>query len=165
MILTRPEMAALCRTGAPTLQVPPGIDPVKLLWALAGNESSFGANAVPRHEQGYCRSGRYATALVEHRKRWGCWACCSYGPFQLTYLNAVTYYQADIAPTSLDTYGVIALQATLEFLKKYVLESRKAQTLEQIADTYNSGNWQDLRTAGVQRYVEDFLRNYDEPMP
>jgi hypothetical protein len=164
MTLTPEQTMALCRKGAEGLMIPEGIDGTALLWALAGNESSFGVNAVPRHEAAYCRGGKYGKAplLAEHRKTWGCWACCSYGPWQITYLNALTYAGGgEMTPICLESKdGLVALRATIGFLNGYVFGAQKARTIEQIADTYNSGNWRDAPTPDVQRYISEIHRQY-----
>jgi hypothetical protein len=86
-----PEIiAALCRKHAPDLFTPANwqgtpLDKVRLLWGIAGVESSFGLNCNPRHEQGYCYGGRYLD--TERTREWGCLAHCSYGPWQVMYAH------------------------------------------------------------------------------
>src|SRR3972149_11779757 len=66
----------------------PGADVPRLLLAISGVESSYGKNNIPRHEDSYCRNqnGRNVNAIVILRhRRWGCEACCSWGPWQQLY--------------------------------------------------------------------------------
>jgi hypothetical protein len=86
-----PEIvAALCRKHAPDLLTPVSwqgtpLDKVRLLWGIAGVESSFGLNCNPRHEQGYCYGARYFNP--HHTSEWGCLAHCSFGPWQVMFSN------------------------------------------------------------------------------
>jgi hypothetical protein len=86
-----PEIiAALCRKHAPILYTPTKwegtpLDKVRLLWGIAGVESSFGLNCNPRHEPGYCFGGRYLDP--ERTRQWGCLAHCSYGPWQVMFTH------------------------------------------------------------------------------
>jgi hypothetical protein len=88
-VLTPEQIASLCRLHAPDIQFIPGqgpvseLDPVKLLWAFSGVESSFGANSVPKHETAYCYGGRWFDG--PKTKLWGCWAHCSYGSWQVMF--------------------------------------------------------------------------------
>src|SRR2546429_7159205 len=96
-----PEIiAALCHKHAPSLLTPltwqgTPLDKVRLLWGLAGVESSFGWNCNPRHEQGYCTRGRYFDVLST--KAWGCLAHCSYGPWQVMF----PHFPVGVSPLSL----------------------------------------------------------------
>ena len=54
------QLAAQCRTsGILVGPLPSSISGVQLLWALAGNESSFGADCSPRHEPAFDVGGAY----------------------------------------------------------------------------------------------------------
>ena len=88
---TQQEIAAQCRISGPQLiGLPAGIDGAQLLWAISGNESSFGANCTPRHEPAYDVGGRYGSnaVMVPLLTEWGSAAACSYGPLQLMFCNA-----------------------------------------------------------------------------
>lgn len=81
------ELADACRLYGRQIQyLHPSVNGIHLLWALAGNESSFGANDVPRHEAGYCRGGKYFDKDLT--AKYGCWAHCSYGFSQIMFANA-----------------------------------------------------------------------------
>lgn len=83
-------IAALCRKHADGLLTPANwqgmpLDKVRLLWGIAGVESSFGFNCNPRHEAGYCYGGKYFNPALTGE--WGCLAHCSYGPWQVMFSN------------------------------------------------------------------------------
>lgn len=96
-----PEIvAALCRKHGADLFTPASwqgtpLDKVSLLWAIAGNESAFGLNCTPRHEDGYCYKGRYFDS--ERTRQWGCLAHCSYGPWQAMFSD----FAVGVSPLSL----------------------------------------------------------------
>ena len=51
---TPKQVADQCRISGPDLAgLPRGVDGAQLLWAMAGNESSFGVNCTPRHEPAF----------------------------------------------------------------------------------------------------------------
>ena len=142
------------------LKCPPDVDGVKLLWALAGNESSFGANAVPLHENAYCYRGKYFTKEVaELTRKHGCLAHCSYGPWQVLLINTkIAYDQPD--PIAMHVNASYALVATVEFINKRIFDSQGAKDLKQIADSYNSGNFRD--TIIPTAYIDKLVKNYIE---
>jgi hypothetical protein len=153
MVVDQKTLAGLCRTyGAFLLNLPADVEGPKLLWALAGNESDFGSNAVPRHEQGYCYGGRY----FDHNltKQFGCHAHCSYGPFQI---------MAEFAPgftvTELNEDAEKATQASLGFLNRK-LEHFKPKLLDEIGEIWNTGH-----IAPDPDYVAKLLKNYAVEMP
>ena len=79
---TRQQIADACLAYGPQLtELPYGVDGAQLLWALSGNESSFGANCTPRYEPAYDVGGRYADADL--LARFGRAAACSYGEVML----------------------------------------------------------------------------------
>jgi hypothetical protein len=164
MIFAREDVARACRAFGPMLHVPEGIDGIRLLWALSGCESSFGANAAPRHEPAYDVGGHYAgagpqAALLE---RYGSAAACSYGPWQLLLVNV----QPSSSPDDMANLNRCAM-ATVTFLNRQILDREHPQTLEEIAEAYNSGKWKwQSVPPGVERYAEDCRKYYDsEPMP
>ena len=121
MLITRADLAKLIRDNAHLLNAPAGIDPVRLLWALAGNESGFGSNAVPRHEDSYCanKGGIYASAIVRLTRMWGCWAHCSYGPWQVMFDN-----ESDVTPWQAESDPQTAILEAIRFLNAYVFGAR-----------------------------------------
>ncbi len=147
-------IAGLCRQYGRNLKLPQGstLDGAKVLWALAGCESDFGARAVARHEPGYCYGHIYDPK--ELSGKWGCLAHCSYGPWQMMYPHLVTYSGIPITPMDF-TIGAgwsgpgftraadRAALAAKTMLNEEVLGRQQATTLEQIAKTWNHGNWRD----------------------
>jgi hypothetical protein len=133
-------VAALCRKHAPDLFTPVGWqgtppDKVRLLWGLAGVESSFGLNCNPRHEQGYCFGGRY---FDQDRTRvWGCLAHCSYGPWQVMF----PHFAYGTSPLSLmwDEDGRVAAETCLVGAIKVlnVAIAHGTKNLGDIAIAYN----------------------------
>src|SRR5579875_2365414 len=87
-------VAALCRKYGPQIHVAAPLDGARVLWALAGCESQFGAYPLPKHEDGYCAGHRYDIPALT--KRWGCAAHCSYGPWQ-----AMWAHLEDLLPSPL----------------------------------------------------------------
>ncbi|HEV7521304.1 MAG TPA: hypothetical protein VGP89_09410 [Candidatus Angelobacter sp.] len=149
-------IAALCRQYGTLLKVPVCINGPGLLWALAGNESSFGASCAPRHELGYCYGHKYFDASYTHE--WGCLAHCSFSPWQIMATNAKGF-----SPLELLTDPEKAVQATVGFLNRQILGAEKAVTLSEIADAYNSGNWRDANVP--QEYIDKLLKNFGIAMP
>jgi hypothetical protein len=149
-------IATLCRQYGPALNVPIGINGVCLLWALAGNESSFGASCAPRHELGYCYGHKYFDASYTHE--WGCLAHCSFSPWQIMATNAKGF-----TPLELLDDPEKAIQATVGFLNRQILGAEKAATLSEIADAYNSGNWRDAIVP--QEYIDRLIKNCGVAMP
>lgn len=133
-----------------------GVDPVKLLWAIAGVESSFGENSYPRHEQGYCFHGRYydpkATA------EWGCLAHCSYGPWQVMF----DHFPPTISPIGLLVQGDgsgaadASCQAAIGVLNAAI--ARGAKSLFDLVIAYNG-------PADVDFYSQKLFACFDRPMP
>lgn len=164
MTYTREQVAEACLTWGPKLWVPAGVDGVKLLWALSGCESSFGADAKPRHEPAYDVGGLYAAnpEQAELLKLYGSAGACSYGPWQILLVNVTP----PASPDDMARIDRCAL-AVVGFLNREILGREKAQTLEEIAEAYNSGKWKwQTVPAGVARYAADCRKYYEtEPMP
>ena len=146
------QVAQLCRTFGPRLALPAGIDGAQLLWAIAGTESSFGADSVPRHEPAYC----FAGALFDKPASvaWGCWAHCSYGPWQVMFANAMP----GISPTLFGTSPQLSAQAAVLFLQN-MIRRQAPQSLAQLAEIYNKGH-----ITPDPDYVAKIAANYDVPI-
>lgn len=159
MQIARSNIAALCQTYGDKLTLPEGIDGRKLLWALAGNESSFGANVAPRHEDGYCYAGKYydkqATAA------WGCLAHCSFGPWQVMYPN----FDKGTSPLLAAISPVVVVEAAVSLIQKHIVGAEQAATLEEIAEAYNSGDWHHKEIKQpVAEYIAKAVKNYALPI-
>lgn len=158
------EVAAACRTWGKMLQVPNGIDGPRLLWALSGCESSFGADCKPRHEPYYHELAAKGTVkkLVVMTAKWGCAAHSSFGAWQELLVNC----SDSMRPEDFANLTRCGLEVA-QFINAYVFGHRQAKTIVQIAETYNSGKWQWLKVApGVAKYAAQCVHYYDnEPMP
>ncbi|MFH1035139.1 MAG: transglycosylase SLT domain-containing protein [Pseudomonadota bacterium] len=137
-MLMEPKTYRAILDHAGSLRAPSGLDPILLLMALAAVESSGGFNNQPRVEPAYRPGGRYCNqALYE---KYGDDAAASWGPLQIMFVTARELgYQGtpqDLAEPSVSVPLAIAL------INRRIV-GRGAQTLEQIADGYNSGNFRD----------------------
>lgn len=164
MTFSREEVARACRAWGKMLWVPPGIDCIRLLWALSGNESSFGLNATPRHEPAYDVGGAYAknpeqAALLA---TYGSSGACSYGAWQLMLVNCAQ----GTSPDDMERVDRCALE-TVRFINARILKGEGATTIAEIAEAYNSGKWRWMEVPpGVATYAADCVKYYDtEPMP
>ena len=128
----------------------------KLLWGIAGVESSFGLYSHPRHEQGYCYNGRYydpqATA------EWGCLAHCSYGPWQVMF----DHFPKSITPFQLLPQGDghvaadVSLMAAIGVINQAL--ARGAKTLVDLVIAYNG-------PGDVELYAKKLFAAMERPMP
>jgi hypothetical protein len=157
-----PEIiAALCRKHAlgvlnPVKWQGTPLDRTKLLWAIAGVESSFGLHCYPRHEPGYCFGGKYFDR--ERSEEWGCLAHCSYGPWQVMF----THFPFGVSPLSLvwDTDGSIAaeigIRGAIDVLNRAIADG--VDTFGGIAVVYNG-------PVNEATYSAHLGLCYDRPMP
>ena len=160
--IPRQVVAALCHQNGSKLPLAGtndgtgrAIDGVRLLWAIAGNESSFGDNCTPRHEPAYDVGGYYYDRSAAVRKavqQWGSDAACSYGPWQVMLINTQS------SPEQIGSDPSVACNATVHYLTTYVLGFRKARTLAEILDTYNTGNWRERSVP--TKYIHDGTNYY-----
>jgi hypothetical protein len=134
-----------------------GIDPAQLLWAIAGQESSFGKNCVPRHEDGYCygsKSYRADKLLRDMTDAWGCAAHCSYGPWQIMFYNAYSLMN-NIDPVILLTDAAVCAEVTV--MKLNTILAKQPRDVRDIADAWNSGNFKDdFRPLAYMDAVQNF---------
>jgi len=157
-----PEIiAALCRKHAFDLFTPANwqgtaLDKVRLLWGIAGVESSFGLNCNPRHEQGYCYGGRYVDRVAS--EAWGCLAHCSYGPWQVMF----PHFPPGASPLALmwATDGRVAAETCLLGAVKVlnVAIGHGAKNLGDIVIAYNG-------PADEEQYSARLAECLDRPMP
>lgn len=138
------------------------IEPVRFLWALSGNESSFGRNLTPRFEPAYFKGGSYyqnspeVQALVE---KYGHAAACSYGPWQLLLVNAI-----GCTPDQLQSDIGACARATIDFINREIVGRQQARTMDAIADAWNTGNWKDRNVPWAYIHeLTDYYLNF--PMP
>lgn len=142
MQVDRVALISICQQFGPLLHVPDGLDGVKVLWALAGNESDFGTNCSPRHESGYCpiSKGHYAAAIAGLTRQFGCLAHCSFGAWQVMLCNCPGFTPLELLQ-DLDKQ----VQATVGFLNRAIFDGQGARSLAEIGDAFNAGNFRDLK--------------------
>ncbi|SRR6266702_1562508 len=132
------------------------VDPVRLLWAIAGVESSFGRDSYPRHENAYCYNGRYFNPQVTAEV--GCLAHCSYGPWQVMYAN----FPAGVDPRALLPFNEgriaaeLSIRAAIAVLNKAIV--RNARSLVDLVTHYNGPD-------DVPEYSRRLFAAMDRPMP
>ncbi len=156
------QIANQCRlSGSSVTPLPAGVDGAQLLWAISGNESSFGANCTPRHEPAFDAGGVYGddAAMKPLLAKYGTAAAYSYGPWQMLFCNAPAGY----APPDMLVLSKAAW-ATVTFLNE-LLRRWKPQTMAAIGETWNAGHPLVNLSAGVARYVAELVSNYAVPMP
>jgi hypothetical protein len=159
---TPSQIANACRFWASNVApLPPSLDGARLLWALAGNESSFGVNVMPRHEPAYDLGGALAGSMEQSAllERYGSAAACSYGPWQIMLVNA----PEGTAPEDFEDLNTAAI-CTVGFLNSQ-LRRFKPLTLTTIGQIWNHGSPTNAMTAGVAAYVAELAKNYDVPIP
>ncbi|KKL59468.1 hypothetical protein LCGC14_2215080 [marine sediment metagenome] len=154
--MTNPwDFDELCRMGGQMLHDERvDVDFEALLWAIGGVESSFGTFFGPRHENAYCRGGRYFSRVLTRKHN--CMAHCSYGPWQLMYANAVSIKKAITPELMLEPLH--ALPITVGWMRRVV--RRGANTPSKIADAWNSGSHRD--SIVPRKYIIKVLSLYRE---
>lgn len=166
MNFTRLQIADACRAyGSQITGLPEGVDGVQLLWAMSGNESSFGANCTPRHEPAYDLGGFIYEANTPDAQRlrnlveeFGSLAASSFGPWQIMFINCPPNY----IPSDMDDLDKAAV-ATVLFLNRQ-LNRFKPSTLRSIGAIWNGGNPGALKRPEVQVYADRLERNYAVPL-
>jgi len=144
--ISRQLLGQLCHANGPALELAESVDTsngkpidgVRLLWALCGVESSFGANMAPRHEPSWDKGGALYTAstdLQEYIAKYPYDGACSYGPLQVMAYNLQPY-----TPEQLAADPALTFAASIKFFNHYVIEHWKDKTLHDICDTWNGGN-------------------------
>jgi len=161
---------------AAIMQQAPGITNISstinkpaLLCAIADNESSFGDDCNPRLEASYIRgsvrkylgidpTGRHGKWYeAEPWEAWGILSAMSHGPTQI--MGTVLWglgYKDNPAYLGEDVGVQVAVQYTVAYINA---RANGAQTVEQVADAYNSGSYKDRFVP--QAYVNAFKQNYD----
>ena len=158
MNYTREQIAAECRAlGGNVGPLPEGVDGAQLLWAIAGVESSFGADCTPRHEPAYDCGGKYAThsPMPTLLDVYGSAAAYSYGPWQVMFCNlpnGVTEGEAE------EDLGEIA-DDSVAFLNMLLRHFRPA-TLAQVGEIWNAGH-----ITPDPAYEAKLAKAYTTPMP
>jgi hypothetical protein len=161
MSFTKQQITAECQASGPQLApLPSTIDGTQLLWAISGNESSFGEDVLPRHEPVFDVGGAYGDNAVMQPLlvQWGRAAACSYGPWQQMFCNAPAGY-TPVTYDDLHACGVAAVEQLNKFLARW-----KPQGLPAIGECWNAGHPMITLSAGVGAYVHDLIGNYAVPL-
>ena len=122
------------------LKVPPPLDGRGVMLALSSNESSYGANCGPRREPAYDVGGslshgqQQALLLQQYPKQ----APCSFGPWQMMFINFTPAAQAKIAAGSVELIDYA--QEFVQFFNRYVIGVRKAASLAEVGEVWNLGH-------------------------
>jgi hypothetical protein len=84
----------------------------------------------------------------------------SFGPFQILYATAIYYGY----PKNVDPRGLESAETSGHYVVKLLNEKigKGAKTADKLADAYNSGTHLDFRGPNVQRYVQKFLKIYNQ---
>lgn len=162
MNISWPRSAVLtsCKSYAPLLPPIDGIDPARMLAAMAMNESSLGANCGPHYDPIWDVDGLYgkdpeqAKLLAEYPHL----AACSYGPWQIEYYNAAGWG----TPTELNTDLSLVTRASIAYLGREIQRWKIANLLV-IGQVWNHGSPiipPKVPSAGVEKYCKDLAGNY-----
>jgi len=151
--------------AAPSIPSSALVNPLAMLRALCRQESSYGANPVPRHEAIWCPNEHdkqwrdmHKVATARHRD-WGCLACCSYGVMQPFYHTLVDHGIL-LDPTPLLDQR-IAFDKAVALLIKKILKQRP-QSIFGIGDMWNSGSCNDL--IHPTNYMNSLEHHYNEEL-
>jgi len=145
------------------------LDAGRLLTALACIESGYGVNCGPRHETQYDSGGFYHERSAAVRRavdRFGSWAACSYGPWQILYTTALELgLPEDTEPATLH-HPDLSIPHVIAYLDRRAINRPgiyKARNLAGIFDAYNTGRAHDTNTPHA--YIAKGLKAYDDPTP
>lgn len=155
----RSAVLAACKQYGTQLNVDPSLDGPRLMWAIAGNESSYGVNCGPRHEPAYDVGGSIYKNNTTQQKLvddFGAPAACSYGPWQMMFINFAGSNPGQLL-SDLDRCA----REFVRFFNVYVVGLRKAVTLSDVGQVWNAGHVSDTPSPGVLRYVQSLQHNYD----
>src|SRR6185503_13131681 len=159
MNFSKEQILEACRTYGPSLLVVSGISGPRVMAALASNESSYGLNCGPRHEPAYDVNGAiYKSNPLQRNlvKEFGSAAACSYGPWQMMYINF-----KGALPSELQNDLTLLAQEFVHWFNTYVIKIRHAETVEQIGQVWNLGHITKEPQPGVLRYTQDLQKAYD----
>jgi hypothetical protein len=136
------------------------VDLVQVMWAFAGNESSFGHNTEPRFEAAYW-DGKYSHDPHQEvlNNKYGKLGASSFGIFQIMLCNVHGSFTpaefSDIEKNACAFVGFMNRQ-----LDRADLRGTMPRNLDELADMYNSGNCRDSVTPQVAEYIARFRHNY-----
>jgi len=154
----------LIRQHAQDLRVAEGINAEAILWAIYRCEKYTATNQEPRFEPAYAPGGHYynhSTPVQELYTKWGNWAACSYSNFQILFVTAVELGYPG-PPLGLDR-DEVALPYVVKLLNVRIFDRPGNETVEQVADAYNSGNFKDTNVP--EAYIRKFVEAYNKALP
>jgi hypothetical protein len=141
------------------------VDGPLMLWAISGNESSFGRDREHvRVEPAYSPGGRYyltSPELRDYYKRFGALACASLGSFQIMSITAKELGFCG-NPADLMNDDVCAQWMSKLIAERFV-KHQGATKLSEILDAYNSGSLRD-KMIPVQ-YIRTGIFHYEQGFP
>lgn len=162
---TQAQVQAACRQYGPQITIKNlvdgyeyPLDGAKLMWALSGEESTFGADCGPRFEPAYWNHPSVAQKPLN--AEYGQAAAMSYGPWQVMYVNCVKFG----TPGEIDGNINLSAESAVDFLNSYIIKIVGAKNLFEVARAYNSGNITVPMPIGVMQYVEK-VQSYYENAP
>ncbi len=137
------------------------VDTEALLWAVYECEKYTRQYRTPRFEPAYAPGGLYfrsSSMVRQEYARWGSSAACSYSNFQIMFIVA-RELGYDAPPLALDKDSV-ALPYVVRYINVRILATPGVETVENIADAYNSGTYRDANVP--ERYINKFVRKYKQ---
>jgi hypothetical protein len=162
MNFTQQQVSAQCQAvGSQLVSLPSTIQGEQLLWALSGNESSFGINCGPRHEPAFDVGGQFYRTSAQQQKlvsQFGSAAACSYGPWQMMFCNA----PAGSTPADFDDIAKCTSIA-LGFLNAQ-FKHFQPKSISDIGSIWNAGHVQNPFSPGVQAYANLLQIHYGVPL-
>jgi hypothetical protein len=164
LAIPRSEFDRLCALFAPQLKLEGcgdpnlgALDPQRMLMALGGRESDFGADLKPRFEPSWFINGLLwkhdfeVQAFISRNKRAG---ACSYGPLQVMAFNAAGH---GFTVEELQKDPEAGMGAAVAYFNAYVVGRWKCKALDEICRTWNGGH----PTAATEPgYYAEVLHNY-----
>ena len=165
---SRAALAAACHAHGPELNVAAlNLDGARVLWAIAGVESSFGLNCQPRHEMSYCTGSlSHAPQVVALTEKYGHAAHASFGPWQMMLCNAASVTTAGNWACPPENFASLefCVEKAVAFINARILKAEGARTLEQIAWAYNAGTFR--QEFEPVQYIQQAVHNYGAvPLP
>jgi hypothetical protein len=140
MNFSKADVLEASLTYGSQMKVAPPLDGRGVMLALSSNESSFGADCGPRHEPAYDIGGslshgqEQALLLQQYPNQ----AACSFGPWQMMFVNFTPYAHAKIANGTVELIDYA--QEFVRFFNRYVIGVRKAASLAEIGEVWNLGH-------------------------
>lgn len=164
---SKDQILGLCKFHGPDLEAKFIENKAAFLFALAGKETSYGAQNFFKYEPAYGPGGLYLKRSkmlqdLYYGKGYGGLVCGSWGPWQILAITAIENQKFAGHPAELHN-AMVSIPYVVGFLNYLV--SKGADTIEKLAAAYNGGLGaiQDPRR-WPKKYVEDFLVLYDSAL-